>query len=65
MKFNPIELLKQVREQSSNLKDFKFDKKMDKEKRTQSANSIIRNHIENSPLVALSNSRSLLEREFN
>ncbi|MGB0862302.1 MAG: DUF697 domain-containing protein [Saprospiraceae bacterium] len=45
MKFNPIELLKKVRSQSSNLKDFKFEKKMDKEKRTEAANSIIRNHI--------------------
>jgi uncharacterized protein (DUF697 family) len=45
MKFNPIELLKQVRQQTSNLRDIKFDKTMDKDKRKEAANSIIRNHI--------------------
>lgn len=45
MKFNPIELLKKVRNQTSNLREIKFEKNMDNDKRREAANSIIRNHI--------------------
>lgn len=45
MKFNPIEILKQVGNVPVNVVKSKFKGRMDNQKRKQAANSIIRNHI--------------------